>query len=75
MTREDPELGTEKFCRHCGEWWPLDAEFWYVQRHNAGTRSGGYILRRSTVGWASRCRACWADDNMRRHRGRKGRAA
>lgn len=32
MTREDPELGTERYCRGCDEWWPDDAEFWYLGR-------------------------------------------
>lgn len=30
MTRVDPELGIEKLCPRCGEWWPLDAEFFYL---------------------------------------------
>ena len=27
MTRNDPELGPEKFCRCCGEWWPNEPLF------------------------------------------------
>jgi hypothetical protein len=29
MTRTDPEIGIEKLCKSCGEWWPLDDEFYY----------------------------------------------
>ncbi len=25
------EIGPERHCRGCREWWPDDAEFWYVQ--------------------------------------------
>jgi hypothetical protein len=32
VTRIDPELGTEKLCARCGEWWPLDAEFYYLSQ-------------------------------------------
>ncbi len=30
MTRET-ELGTERRCNACREWWPLDGEFFYRQ--------------------------------------------
>jgi len=65
MTRDDPELGTEKLCSVCGEWWPLDDEFWYFTTKPAGqvVRSRNYTYtRRTTVRHVySRCRACWAD--------------
>lgn len=41
----DTELGTERLCRGCGEFWPLDETFWYFQR--------GKVM--------GNCRACWAD--------------
>jgi len=31
LTTQDPELGTVRLCRGCGETWPLDSEFWYFQ--------------------------------------------
>lgn len=43
MVRPDePELGPQRFCRRCAEWWPFTAEFWQAIR-------GGTT-------WA--CRAC-----------------
>lgn len=30
---EEPELGRLRWCARCGEWWPLDPEFWRVARH------------------------------------------
>src|SRR4026208_163500 len=39
------ELGIERLCAGCGEWWPQDEEFWYYQR--------GRVL--------GRCRGCWGD--------------
>ena len=29
----DPDLGTLRYCARCDEWWPDDAEFWYISRH------------------------------------------
>ncbi len=67
MTRNDPELGPEKLCSVCGEWWPLDEEFWYFREFPAGRleRSRGRLFVRSkTVRHAySRCRACWSERN------------
>lgn len=63
--RVDPILGTEKRCGTCGEWWPLDEEFWYVKRYQAGdiayAAGKSYIRQSSGEHWYSRCRACWAD--------------
>lgn len=28
----DPELGAMRLCRRCDEWYPADAEFWYMRR-------------------------------------------
>jgi hypothetical protein len=41
------ELGIERLCRACGEFWPdLDREFWYLD-------SQGRVM--------GRCRACWSE--------------
>lgn len=65
MTRDDPELGPVKFCTYCGEWWPLDHEFWYFVIREAGTlaRSRGrtYIRQTPARHVYSRCRACWLE--------------
>ena len=42
----ETELGTERLCTWCGEWWPQDEEFWYFQK-------GGAVM--------GRCKACWSD--------------
>lgn len=26
----ETELGKEKLCKHCGEYWPIDSEFWFM---------------------------------------------
>ena len=28
----ETELGTEKLCIECQEYWPLDVEFWFLRR-------------------------------------------
>jgi hypothetical protein len=54
------ELGIERLCGGCGEWWPKDDTFWFFDRR-------GKVL--------GRCRACWSErrrgerlDNGRRRR-------
>ena len=73
--RDDPELGTEKRCTTCGEWWPLDEDFWYVKRYEVGDTAyaGGKPYVRQTAGrhWFSQCRACWSDRSAARYRARK----
>ncbi len=61
--REDPELGHERRCKDCGEWWPMDDEFWYFQ-----TRVGVRGLSRTAYPY---CKACWSV----RGRGRVGVSA
>lgn len=56
----EEELGSQKRCPACGEWWPVDPEFWYVYRH--GPRTG---LANSP------CRACFADKSAREWAARK----
>lgn len=26
---DEPELGLQRYCRRCDDWYPLDAEFWF----------------------------------------------
>ena len=66
MTRDDPILGTEKRCPRCGEWWPLDDEFFY--RATPCHRLRG-------ARWQAYCRACWAERSAERYRARKVVAA
>jgi hypothetical protein len=42
----ETDIGTERLCRRCDEWWPIDREFWYFDRDG---RVMGY------------CKACWAE--------------
>lgn len=28
--RRHTELGTEQQCKTCGDWWPLDRQFWHT---------------------------------------------
>ena len=44
----EPELGPQKRCPRCQEWWPADAEFFH--RRTA-----------SRDGLQPYCRACWHD--------------
>ena len=48
LERDDPELGTVRLCRGCGEEWPVDGEFWFFDRD-------GRVL--------GRCKACWSERN------------
>lgn len=47
------ELGVERRCNGCGEWWPLDGEFFH--RNPKGI--GGYL---------GTCRACFSERRGRR---------
>lgn len=47
LDQVDPVLGAVRFCRGCGETWPIDDEFWYFK---PGTDK---VL--------GRCKACWAE--------------
>lgn len=46
QTHRQTELGIERFCTGCNEWWPEDSEFFY------------YVSTRQAFG--SRCKACHA---------------
>lgn len=43
--REDPAMGTQVFCRHCGEW-------------KAATPGNFFRNSKSQTGWESKCKAC-----------------
>ena len=75
MTREDPELGTERYCRGCDEWWPDDNEFWYVTRREANdvavAASRPYVRRLGGSYYV--CKACHLERNRetyQRHQAR-----
>ena len=46
LIRNDQELGRVRLCRTCGEEWPLDKEFFYLDRRGKALPP---------------CRACWAE--------------
>ena len=56
----EDDLGPVRLCRRCDEWWPLDREFWVIQRRPAGmvntSRGRVYRLRSDVTGYV--CRAC-----------------
>lgn len=52
MTRYiETELGTEKLCIHCNEYWPLDDEFWYFKNN---TTKKGVVRQAMSV-----CKCCY----------------
>lgn len=60
----ETELGTEKLCIECQEYWPLDNEFWFTYR-NKPNKNG----ERST-GYEAACKCCY--DIRYRPQHRKG---
>lgn len=52
----EEELGPQQLCRTCGEWWPADREFFYLDRGRAS-------------GMETMCRACWAEYQANRRAG------
>lgn len=75
LYREDPELGTERLCRVCGEWWPLDDDFWYFKVIPAGTveisRGRPYTRKQTVSVVQGRCKACWAERSAQQYAARK----
>ena len=73
--RDDPELGPEKRCNICGDWWPVDEEFWYVKRYEVGdiAYAGGkpYVRQTPGIHVQSRCKACWAERSAAQYRARR----
>jgi hypothetical protein len=61
------DLGYQKQCAKCDEWWPLDREFWGVQKWQAGeiVKANGRPYVRHTPGWRLWCRACHRGANRR----------
>lgn len=55
----ESDLGIEKRCTRCGEFWPVDDEFFSVQREPGGARASAY------------CRACFIE-KYQRGRGMRG---
>lgn len=52
------ELGKEKLCKHCHEYWPADSEFWYMIKD---TLKDGTVIQRPD----SACKGCY--DKVYRH--------
>lgn len=50
----ETELGLERRCNKCGEWWPLDGEFFHRQPH-------GF------QGWSGICIDCRTQGTSRRY--------
>lgn len=44
------ELGREKLCPLCGEYYPMDEEFFYKNGFRGGVQQ-----------WACRCKACYVE--------------
>lgn len=71
----EEEIGPQRRCIVCGDWWPLDAEFWYSRRLEAGSvgiaRGRAYIRRSPVTHIYARCRACWADRSAAQYAARR----
>ena len=55
----ETELGTERQCARCLDYWPLDDEFWYFDKRT------GHVM--------GDCKACWTE-LKRASRGRRNAA-
>ncbi len=55
-TLRETELGIEKRCPRCTDWWPLDETFWFR------------YLKRGRPAWSSQCRACCNETKAERRR-------
>ncbi len=69
VVQGEPELGVQRWCQGCQEWWPLTPEFYH--RSGPGTPSGRHRYDRT-------CKACKHQANIeaaRRYRERKRAAA
>ncbi|WP_218951552.1 hypothetical protein [Acinetobacter sp. YH12023] len=49
----ETELGKEKLCIQCDEYWPLDDEFWFTYR-NKPNKNG-----ERTIGYEAACKCCY----------------
>ncbi|MGU5697909.1 hypothetical protein ACV1D9_12170 [Aeromonas allosaccharophila] len=53
--RIDAEMGLEKFCTGCGDYWPQDTAFWSVRNHpNAPDGLQHYCKACEQEGWMNR---------------------
>lgn len=48
----ETELGRERLCKHCQEYWPADAEFWYMIKDKL--KDGTIVFRPESA-----CKACY----------------
>ncbi|MDG9859399.1 hypothetical protein N5J48_04330 [Acinetobacter ursingii] len=48
------ELGTEKLCIECDEYWPLDSEFWFTYKNKP--KKDGSI----SIGYEAACKCCYS---------------
>lgn len=46
------DLGKEKLCKHCQEYWPVDSEFWFMVK---AKRKDGSVVHRPD----SACKGCY----------------
>lgn len=46
------ELGKEKLCKHCQEYWPVDSEFWFMVK--AKLKDGSVVHRPDSA-----CKGCY----------------
>ncbi|MDV7581564.1 hypothetical protein R4795_15155 [Acinetobacter baumannii] len=46
------ELGKEKLCKHCQEYWPVDSEFWFMVK--AKLKDGSVVQRPDSA-----CKGCY----------------
>lgn len=53
------DLGKEKLCKHCQEYWPVDSEFWFMVK--AKLKDGSVVHRPDSA-----CKGCY-DNTYRPH--------
>ncbi|ENU55579.1 hypothetical protein [Acinetobacter baumannii] len=46
------DLGKEKLCKHCQEYWPVDSEFWFMVK--AKLKNGSVVHRPDSA-----CKGCY----------------
>ena len=49
----ETELGKEKLCKHCGDYWPVDGDFWFM--NNRKLKDGTISSRPDSA-----CKACYS---------------